>query len=150
MSSLEYAIQIWGVRSTALEKVQKVVDNALKRWHSPRQIPILEIYEKFKLLKLHEFSDYYLSTFAHNFMSKYKDTLVPHALHNFLTPYTSRGTRSDNLNFAIGSENSTLYENSVKFRIIKFWNSLPNKTKSIENVELFQIAVNQDIINKRI
>jgi hypothetical protein len=85
MSNLEYGIQIWGGASNILiKKLQNVITNCLKRWFSPRKIDVFDMYERFNLLMLNEYSDYYLLLFAKMFTPAYRETSIPNALKNFV------------------------------------------------------------------
>lgn len=149
MSCLEYGIQIWaGSSSTTLTRVQKVVNNCLRSWVSPRIININVLYEMFNLLKLDEYPNYYLSLFAKSFTNDYK-IYIPKLLQNFVTIHGSvHETRSTNC-FVIPPHKTVLFEKSVKYRLIKFWNELPNEIKDEKNLDVFKFKLTAYILKRR-
>lgn len=135
MSSAQYGIEIWGYESPHLRKVQHVLDSFVAKWHHCQALDVASILEKFSLMKLHEYSALYLAKFARLFLDNFiKERFVPEALHDFLhIRQASRDLRSNHANFEVPMHRTRFYENSVKYRLIKFWNSLPQNVKISKN-----------------
>jgi hypothetical protein len=150
ISSLEYGIQVWG-GSSHVHKVQKCLDNFLLRLHKPYRFTLGEIYENFKILKMEEFSTYYLLDQARYYFLDCMQVNIPSALHAFLHKQTlNRTTRSQFYNnFARPEHEKTFYEKSVKFRMYSNWNRLPNKIKNTESRVEFRYELNQYLIKNR-
>lgn len=149
MSCLEYGIQIWaGSSSTTLARVQKVVDNCLKSWVSPRIIDINLQYEMFNLLRLDEYPNYYLSLFAKSFTNNLKID-IPKLLQNFVTIHDSVHETRSRTCFIIPPHKTVLFEKSVKYRLIKFWNGLPNEIKDENNPNTFKSLLTTYILKNR-
>jgi hypothetical protein len=149
MSCVEYDIQIWaGATGTSIARVQKVVANSLKSWVSPRNCTPNTLYEMFNLLRLDEYANYYLSLFAKSFTNE-SNVKIPKLLQNFVTIHESVHETRSSFAFVIPPHKTVLYEKSVKYRLIKFWNNLPNEIKNTDHFDYFKFFLNSYILKNK-
>jgi hypothetical protein len=147
VSSVEYGVQIWGVKDNLISKLQNVLNNALKSLFSPRAVSLDYMLESFNLLTLKEFSNYYLFLFAKLFTNDFID-FVPVALRDFVTNSTSQKISSRSENFVCPRPKTEFFKCSPKYRMIQLWNNLPNWIQKL-NYSDFIDQIQQFIISKR-
>jgi hypothetical protein len=147
MSCLEYGIQVWGGASKILiNRVQKVINNFFKRLTSPIQCDVDEMHERFKILKIDEYSNYYLSLFAKLYTADY---VMPVQLKDFVTLHENEhDTRSSNC-FVVPTHKTVLFESSVKYRLVKFWNNLDNEVKECKSFQSLKYLLSSHLVKSR-
>jgi hypothetical protein len=157
MSSVEYGVHIWGgATNIQFERLQKVIDNFLKKWNLPFSSRVEDLYEKFNILRVDEYVKMAMINLGRKYqrfsgtkdMQRIYYDAFPNLMKNFVqTKETEHETRNK-FDFDVPVHVTTLFVSSPQYRLVKIWNDLPNKIKKIEFCIDFKFEATQYLIKK--
>lgn len=151
ISNVEYGIQIWGsVSSSLMSSLQRVMDTFLKRLYLPIKYDLLDLYEKFKVLRFEEYCNYYTLLLAKNFASENVSLFIPNALIDFVSHSNNHRESISSKNFIVPVHKTCFYQKSLKYRLVSLWNKLPNLIKTCHAVKSFKFMLNQNLVKDRV
>ncbi len=146
---------LFGVLQVFYKNCKKQSIIFLKRWNLPFTSRIEDLFEKFKILRVDEYSQLALLCLGKKYHTYYNNNnqlnnVLPEMLLNFVKPIEKERTTRSKYQFLPHIHNYTLFEASPVYRLVKCWNELPLKIKENEIFRDFKYDATQFLINKRI